>query len=96
MISFVISLLQRCFCFRCNVCNRCSCVSSQASNTAKGPYSQLTRAELISLVLKQDKQLSDRDKKVAELEQYIDNLLVRIMEDSPNILMSLNCPRKAV
>lgn len=69
----------------------------QASgNSGQGPYSQLTQAELISLVLKQDKQLSDRDKKVAELEQYIDNLLVRVMEDSPSILMSLNCPKKAV
>lgn len=47
-------------------------------------------------MLKQDKQLSDRDKKVAELEQYIDNLLVRVMEDSPNILMSLKCLKKAV
>lgn len=66
-----------------------------SGDTAKGPYSQLTRAELISLVLKQDKQLLDREKKVAELEQYIDNLLLRVMEDSPDILMSLNCPRKA-
>lgn len=60
----------------------------------KGPYSQLTKAELISLVLKQKIQLSDRDKKIAELEQYIDNLLVRVMEESPNILMSMNSLKK--
>lgn len=60
----------------------------------KGPYSQLTKAELISLVLKQEIQLSDRDKKIAELEQYIDNLLVRVMEESPNILLSMNSLKK--
>lgn len=61
----------------------------------KGPYSQLTREELITLVLKQEKQLSERDKKISELEQYIDNLLVRVIEEQPSILMSLNSLKKA-
>ncbi|XP_031133807.1 trichohyalin isoform X2 [Sander lucioperca] len=61
----------------------------------KGPYSQLTREELISLVLKQETQLSDKDKKISELEQYIDNLLVRVIEEKPSILMSLNSLKKA-
>ncbi|XP_049908970.1 trichohyalin [Epinephelus moara] len=56
----------------------------------KGPFSQLTQEELISLVIKQETQLADRDKKITELEQYIDNLLVRVMEENPTILMSLN------
>ncbi|XP_054613300.1 trichohyalin [Dunckerocampus dactyliophorus] len=56
---------------------------------AKGPYSMLTKDELISLVVKQETQLQDKDKKIAELEQYIDNLLVRVMEEKPSILMSL-------
>ncbi|KAK5852127.1 hypothetical protein PBY51_023623 [Eleginops maclovinus] len=60
----------------------------------KGPYSQLTQEELISLVLKQENQLSERDKKISELEQYIDNLLVRIIEEQPSILMSLNSAKK--
>ncbi|XP_071392238.1 rab11 family-interacting protein 1 isoform X1 [Centroberyx affinis] len=60
----------------------------------KGPYSQLTQEELISLVLKQDGQLSERDKKISELEQYIDNLLVRVIEENPSILMSLNSLKK--
>ncbi|XP_024860519.1 trichohyalin-like [Kryptolebias marmoratus] len=55
-----------------------------------GPYSQLTREELISLVLKQEKQLADRDKKISELEQYIDNLLVRVIEVQPSILMAMS------
>uniref|UniRef100_A0A4W5M8N8 RAB11 family interacting protein 1 (class I) b n=1 Tax=Hucho hucho TaxID=62062 RepID=A0A4W5M8N8_9TELE len=56
----------------------------------KGPYSQLTQEELISLVVKQQEQLSKRDDKIKELEQYIDNLLVRIIEEKPSILMSMN------
>lgn len=72
-------------------------VFPQANNTElKGPYAQLTREELISLVLKQDNQLSERDKKICELEQYIDNLLVRVMEESPTILMSMNSMKKTV
>ncbi|XP_029301327.1 trichohyalin-like [Cottoperca gobio] len=62
----------------------------------KGPYSELTREELISLVLKQENQLSDRNKKISDLEQYIDNLLVRIIEEKPSILMSLNSLKKPV
>jgi len=61
----------------------------------KGPYSQLTQEELISLVLKQENKLSDRGKKISELELYIDNLLVRIIEEKPSILMSLNSAKKA-
>ncbi|XP_064833938.1 uncharacterized protein LOC135548353 isoform X2 [Oncorhynchus masou masou] len=56
----------------------------------KGQYSQLTQEELISLVVKQQDQLSKRDNKIKELEQYIDNLLVRIIEEQPSILMSMN------
>uniref|UniRef100_A0A3B4V1C6 Calponin homology domain-containing protein DDB_G0272472-like n=1 Tax=Seriola dumerili TaxID=41447 RepID=A0A3B4V1C6_SERDU len=62
----------------------------------KGPYSQLTREELISLVLKQEKQLTERDKKISELEKYIDNLLVRVMEEKPSILMSMSSLMKGV
>ncbi|KAK5900893.1 hypothetical protein CgunFtcFv8_025814 [Champsocephalus gunnari] len=61
----------------------------------KGPYSQLTQEELISLVLKQETKLLDGDKKISELELYIDHLLVRIIEEKPSILMSLNSAKKA-
>uniref|UniRef100_A0A8C1BNW0 Rab11 family-interacting protein 1-like n=1 Tax=Cyprinus carpio carpio TaxID=630221 RepID=A0A8C1BNW0_CYPCA len=61
-----------------------------------GPYSQLTHEELINLLEKQKQQLSQKDAKIGELEQYIDNLLVRVMEDSPNILMSLSLMKKSV
>ncbi|XP_077593849.1 uncharacterized protein LOC144210815 [Stigmatopora nigra] len=58
-------------------------------NKEKGPYSMLTREELTSLVEKQEKQLQNKDKRIAELEQYIDNLLLRVMEEQPSILMSM-------
>ncbi|XP_017574384.2 golgin subfamily A member 6-like protein 22 isoform X2 [Pygocentrus nattereri] len=67
-----------------------------AEVVSKGPYSQLTRAELISLVIRQQEQLSQRDSRITELEQYIDNLLVRVIEEHPSILMSINSMKKAV
>ncbi|KAM6901702.1 uncharacterized protein PEZ65_019772 isoform 2-T2 [Lycodopsis pacificus] len=71
-------------------------VKTKVNDTGlKGPYSQLTQGELISLVLKQEKQLSERDKTISELEQYIDNLLVRVIEEKPSILLSLNPLKKA-
>ncbi|NXM54526.1 RFIP1 protein, partial [Illadopsis cleaveri] len=49
-------------------------------------YAQLTHDELIQLVLKQKETISRKDLQVRELEDYIDNLLVRVMEETPNIL----------
>ena len=72
-------------------------ILSQVNDSGpKGPYTQLTQKELISLVLKQEKQLSEKDKTIAELELYIDNLLVRVIEESPSILMSLNSLKRTV
>ncbi|XP_053125745.1 rab11 family-interacting protein 1 isoform X3 [Hemicordylus capensis] len=49
-------------------------------------YAQLTHDELIQMVLKQKDVIAKRDVQVRELEDYIDNLLVRVMEETPNIL----------
>ncbi|NWR58841.1 RFIP1 protein, partial [Bucorvus abyssinicus] len=49
-------------------------------------YAQLTHDELIQLVLKQKDMITRKDLQVRELEDYIDNLLVRVMEETPNIL----------
>ncbi|XP_028312515.1 rab11 family-interacting protein 1 isoform X2 [Gouania willdenowi] len=57
--------------------------------TDTGPYSQLTQEELITLVVKQQTDLSVKHAKIAELEEYIDNLLVRVIEEQPGILNSL-------
>ncbi|XP_074527074.1 rab11 family-interacting protein 1 isoform X1 [Halichoeres trimaculatus] len=55
-----------------------------------GPYTQLTQEELITMVVKQQTDLSRKDAKIVELEEYIDNLLVRVIEEKPTILQSLN------
>ncbi|XP_027720959.1 rab11 family-interacting protein 1 isoform X2 [Vombatus ursinus] len=52
-------------------------------------YTQLTHDELIQLVLKQKETISKKEFQVRELEDYIDNLLVKVMEETPNIL---RCP----
>lgn len=76
--------------------NKCACVFQAAEGAAKGPYSQLTQAELISLALRQQEQLSQRDARIQELERYIDNLLVRVIEEKPSILMTMNAVNKSM
>lgn len=66
------------------------CIVSQALDPVEsGPYTQLTHEELITLVVKQQTDLSRKDAKIKELEEYIDNLLVRVIEEKPTILQSL-------
>ncbi|NXT05548.1 RFIP1 protein, partial [Prunella fulvescens] len=57
-------------------------------------YAQLTHDELIQLVLKQKDTITRKDLQVRELEDYIDNLLVRVMEETPNILRVSMCGNK--
>lgn len=52
-------------------------------------YAQLTHDELVQLVLKQKEAISKKELQVRELEDCIDNLLVRVMEETPNILRIL-------
>lgn len=57
--------------------------------TESAPYTQLTQEELITLVVKQQDELTKKDARIHELEDYIDNLLVRVMDEKPAILLSL-------
>ncbi|XP_064163014.1 rab11 family-interacting protein 1 isoform X1 [Anguilla rostrata] len=68
---------------------------TESAGGVGGPYSQLTHSELASLVMKQQDQLSEKDSKIKELEEYIDNLLVRIIEEQPSILQSMSMTKKA-
>ncbi|XP_059193571.1 rab11 family-interacting protein 1 isoform X2 [Centropristis striata] len=61
-----------------------------ADSLGSGPYTQLTQEELITMVVRQQADLSRKDNKIVELEEYIDNLLVRVIEEQPSILQSLN------
>ncbi|NWI31749.1 RFIP5 protein, partial [Sula dactylatra] len=49
-------------------------------------YYHLTHDELIQLLLQKEKELSKKEEYIHELENYIDQLLVRIMEQSPTLL----------
>ncbi|NXF38796.1 RFIP5 protein, partial [Nyctibius bracteatus] len=49
-------------------------------------YYHLTHDELIQLLLQREKELSKKEEHIQELENYIDQLLVRIMEESPTLL----------
>ncbi|XP_059359247.1 rab11 family-interacting protein 1-like isoform X2 [Carassius carassius] len=64
-------------------------MAEMSKNVDSGPYTQLTQEELITLVVKQQAELSKKDARIMELEDYIDNLLVRVMEEKPAILLSL-------
>ncbi|KAM3912937.1 rab11 family-interacting protein 2 [Leptodactylus fuscus] len=50
------------------------------------PYSHLTRLEVERELVKHKELLKKKDSHIRELEDYIDNLLVRVMEETPSIL----------
>ncbi|XP_076471464.1 rab11 family-interacting protein 5-like [Babylonia areolata] len=49
-------------------------------------YKNLTREELLRVVIQNKAQLIRKDQYIRDLESYIDNLLVRVMETQPRIL----------
>ncbi|NXW76539.1 RFIP5 protein, partial [Hirundo rustica] len=57
---------------------------AQPDQSAK--YYHLTHHELIQLLLQKEAELSKKEEHIRELENYIDQLLVRIMEQSPTLL----------
>ncbi|XP_058493113.1 rab11 family-interacting protein 1 isoform X1 [Solea solea] len=64
-------------------------IKTLADSGRSGPFSQLTQDELITLVVKQQTDLSKKDGKIVELEDYIDKLLLRVMEEKPSILATI-------
>ncbi|XP_004634143.1 rab11 family-interacting protein 5 isoform X1 [Octodon degus] len=61
-------------------------LKDSAAPDQSAKYYHLTHDELIGLLLQRERELSQRDEHVQELESYIDRLLVRIMETSPTLL----------
>ncbi|XP_056389143.1 rab11 family-interacting protein 2 isoform X2 [Hyla sarda] len=51
-----------------------------------GLYNHLTRTEVERELVKHKELLKKKDSHIRELEDYIDNLLVRVMEETPSIL----------
>ncbi|XP_067269350.1 rab11 family-interacting protein 1 isoform X2 [Pseudorasbora parva] len=65
-------------------------MAEKSKNVESAPFTQLTQEELITLVVKQQAELTKKDDRIQELEDYIDNLLVRVIEEKPAILLSLH------
>ncbi|NXE55296.1 RFIP2 protein, partial [Casuarius casuarius] len=53
---------------------------------ATAGYRNLTYEEILQELVKHKEQLKKKDTHIRELEDYIDNLLVRVMEETPSIL----------
>lgn len=57
-------------------------------------YSSLTFEEVVQELIKQKEVVKRKDAHIRELEDYIDNLLVRVMEETPSILRTPYEPKK--
>lgn len=57
-------------------------------------YSNLTFDEVVQELIKQKEVVRKKDAHIRELEDYIDNLLVRVMEETPSILRTPYEPKK--
>ncbi|XP_014908407.1 rab11 family-interacting protein 2 [Poecilia latipinna] len=57
-------------------------------------YSNLTFDEVVQELIKQKEVVRKKDAHIRELEDYIDNLLVRVMEETPSILRTPYVPKK--
>ncbi|XP_078411088.1 uncharacterized protein LOC144688430 isoform X2 [Cetorhinus maximus] len=53
-------------------------------------YYHLTHDELIKIILQQELELQKREEHVRDLEEYIDVVLVQVMEQKPSILQSVS------
>lgn len=57
-------------------------------------YSNLSFEEVVQELIKQKEVMKKKDAHIRELEDYIDNLLVRVMEETPSILRTPYEPKK--
>ena len=57
-------------------------------------YSNLSFEEVVRELIKQKEVVRKKDSHIRELEDYIDNLLVRVMEETPSILRTPYEPKR--
>lgn len=57
-------------------------------------YSSLSFKEVVQELVKQKDVVKKKDAHIRELEDYIDDLLVRVMEETPSILRKPYEPKK--
>ncbi|XP_021165024.2 rab11 family-interacting protein 2 isoform X1 [Fundulus heteroclitus] len=67
---------------------------NDAPQDSAANYSNLTFEEVVQELIKQKEVVRKKDAHIRELEDYIDNLLVRVMEETPSILRTPYEPKK--
>lgn len=67
---------------------------NEVTQESVAAYSNLTFQEVVQELIKQKEVVKKKDAHIRELEDYIDNLLVRVMEETPSILRTPYEPKK--
>lgn len=70
------------------------CPPQETKQPSVASYSNLSFDEVVRELIKQKEVVKKKDAHIRELEDYIDNLLVRVMEDSPSILRTPYEPKR--
>ena len=70
-----------------------SCLQVPPQETVAA-YSNLSFEEVVRELIKQKEVVRKKDSHIRELEDYIDNLLVRVMEETPSILRTPYEPKR--
>lgn len=68
--------------------------AKESTKESVAAYSNLTFEEVVQELIKQKEVVKRKDAHIRELEDYIDNLLVRVMEETPSILRTPYEPKK--
>ncbi|XP_071769377.1 rab11 family-interacting protein 2 isoform X1 [Centroberyx gerrardi] len=67
---------------------------NEATQESVAAYSNLSFEEVVQELIKQKEVVKKKDAHIRELEDYIDNLLVRVMEETPSILRTPYEPKR--
>ncbi|XP_075875239.1 rab11 family-interacting protein 2 [Nelusetta ayraudi] len=67
---------------------------NESQQQSVSAYSSLSFEEVVQELIKQKEVVKKKDAHIRELEDYIDNLLVRVMEETPSILRTPYEPKK--
>ncbi|XP_028325277.1 rab11 family-interacting protein 2 [Gouania willdenowi] len=68
--------------------------NKKATQESAAAYSNMSFEEVVQELIKQKEVVKKKDTHIKELEDYIDNLLVRVMEETPSILRTPYEPKK--
>ncbi|XP_029926926.1 rab11 family-interacting protein 2 isoform X1 [Myripristis murdjan] len=69
-------------------------ICQEATQESVAAYSNLSFEEVVQELIKQKEVVKKKDAHIRELEDYIDNLLVRVMEETPSILRTPYEPKR--